>query len=70
MRYLHGIMTISLILTVGTSVSENAPSLDVKDIPQLKQAVQAAMRNLMSYFTPNDVRIKCAPFLSSGCQGF
>ncbi|PLW29063.1 hypothetical protein PCASD_16242 [Puccinia coronata f. sp. avenae] len=54
MRYLHGIMTISLILTVGTSVSENAPSLDVKDIPQLKQAVQAAMRNLMSYFTPND----------------
>lgn len=30
-------------------------SLDIDDINQLRQATRAAMKNLMSYFTPNPV---------------
>ncbi|PLW27520.1 hypothetical protein PCANC_25143 [Puccinia coronata f. sp. avenae] len=37
----------------GAAVSDRAPSLDVHDFQQLKQAACAAMRNLMSYFIPS-----------------
>jgi len=38
---------------VRADVSNNAPSLDINDIDQLRQATSAAMKNLMSHFTPN-----------------
>ncbi|WAQ83153.1 hypothetical protein PtA15_3A520 [Puccinia triticina] len=53
MRYLHGIVGLALISVSAKAASLKAPSLDTRNIQELTEAACAAMKNLMSYFTPN-----------------
>ncbi|KAH9460082.1 hypothetical protein MJO28_004255 [Puccinia striiformis f. sp. tritici] len=53
MRYLHDIVAISLLSFSPAYASLNPSSLDIHNVQQLTEAACAAMKNLMSYFTPN-----------------
>ncbi|EFP77525.2 uncharacterized protein PGTG_03481 [Puccinia graminis f. sp. tritici CRL 75-36-700-3] len=69
MRFFDGLILSGLLSVSWVEASANAPRLDINNINQLKAATRMAMKNLMSYYTPNSQGIfneKQMPWHESG----